>query len=56
MTTRSARYFRRKKEGYYSIPLSSKIGHATFVGKPSKETIEAVNAMAELAYKMKFKN
>jgi hypothetical protein len=36
---------------YVSIPLKNHKGHATFIGEPSKESIDAVNVMADLAYK-----
>ena len=35
----------------HSIALNNVPGHATFVGNPSKESIEAVNKLAEIAYK-----
>lgn len=35
---------------YLSIALTSVKGSATFTGKPSKEMLEAVNKMAELAF------
>jgi hypothetical protein len=34
-----------------SIPLKNHEGHATFIGEPSQESIDAVNVMADLAYK-----
>lgn len=35
----------------HSIPLQNVPGHATFIGNPDAEIIEAVNKMAELADK-----
>lgn len=41
----------------HSIGLKNHEGHATFVGKPTQEMIDAVNVMADLAYKhLKNKN
>lgn len=34
-----------------SLPLKNIPGSATYVGKPDQETIDAVNKMAELAFK-----
>lgn len=46
---------RRKKVkhpyDYVSVPLTSVKGSATFTGNPSPELLEAVNQMAELAFK-----
>lgn len=35
---------------YKSVRLNNG-GHATFIGEPSKEILEAINNLAELAYK-----
>lgn len=41
----------REKKEIYSIAIKHG-GHATFEGKPSQESIDLVNELADLAYKM----
>ncbi len=38
-------------DNHVVIPLKNIQGYATCVGKPTQETIDALNAMAELAFK-----